>query len=179
MGGRPARWPRLPGARRFTTIAKSTQLTRMSDPTPGMTEASNTSDATPGMTEASNDSARAGPWNRDTWVVGLMSGTSLDGIDAALLRSDGRDWVETGPFITRPYDEIFRGRLRAPVAELRAELELRHLLSVLPDKHCGRARRDRASELRVQPLDEDCRSRVGIRIGHERSGRIQRGERPN
>lgn len=45
-------------------------------------------------------------------VIGLMSGTSLDGIDAAWLRTDGKTRVETGPFRTRPYDPAFRTRLR-------------------------------------------------------------------
>ena len=46
-------------------------------------------------------------------AVGLMSGTSLDGIDAALLRTDGRGHVEAGAWLTLPYPEDFRARLRA------------------------------------------------------------------
>lgn len=45
-------------------------------------------------------------------ALGLMSGTSLDGIDAAVLRSDGRCRIEPGPSLTVPYDEGLRARLR-------------------------------------------------------------------
>ncbi|PWC34271.1 anhydro-N-acetylmuramic acid kinase [Azospirillum sp. TSO35-2] len=45
-------------------------------------------------------------------VVGLMSGTSMDGIDAALLRTDGLDRVEPVAFLTIPYDDGFRAALR-------------------------------------------------------------------
>lgn len=37
-------------------------------------------------------------------ALGLMSGTSLDGIDVALLRTDGGDVVERGPSATYPYN---------------------------------------------------------------------------
>jgi anhydro-N-acetylmuramic acid kinase len=42
----------------------------------------------------------------------MMSGTSLDGVDAALIRSDGESLLETGPFLSLPYDSSFRKRLR-------------------------------------------------------------------
>ena len=68
------------------------------------------------MNTASTSLAASPPareWDPSRWVVGLMSGTSLDGVDAALLRSDGRDWVETGPTFSLPYDTAFRARLYA------------------------------------------------------------------
>ena len=70
------------------------------------------------------------------WALGLMSGTSLDGIDAALIRTDGRTQVESGAFLTQPYDEDFRARLRAvlggqgDVAAVERELTLRHAAAV-------------------------------------------------
>lgn len=45
-------------------------------------------------------------------VVGLMSGTSMDGIDAALLRTDGVARVEPLAFLTIPYEDGFRAALR-------------------------------------------------------------------
>jgi len=46
-------------------------------------------------------------------VIGLMSGTSLDGIDAALLDTDGEDVVRPGPSLTVPYDKDTRALLRS------------------------------------------------------------------
>ncbi|MEE2980934.1 MAG: anhydro-N-acetylmuramic acid kinase [Pseudomonadota bacterium] len=46
-------------------------------------------------------------------ALGLMSGTSLDGIDAALIRTDGNGSVSTGAWSTTPYDDRLRDRLRA------------------------------------------------------------------
>jgi anhydro-N-acetylmuramic acid kinase len=45
-------------------------------------------------------------------AVGLMSGTSLDGVDAAIIRTDGRSYVEPVEFIAIPYDEDLRDKLR-------------------------------------------------------------------
>jgi anhydro-N-acetylmuramic acid kinase len=45
-------------------------------------------------------------------VIGLMSGTSLDGVDAALLDTDGEELVQPGPGLTLPYDSRTRGLLR-------------------------------------------------------------------
>jgi anhydro-N-acetylmuramic acid kinase len=69
-------------------------------------------------------------------AIGLMSGTSLDGVDAALLRTDGVR-VERSDFtLTLPYSEEFRARLRAalgqggPLPEIEHELTLIHAQAV-------------------------------------------------
>jgi anhydro-N-acetylmuramic acid kinase len=46
-------------------------------------------------------------------VIGLMSGTSLDGIDAALVETDGEDVAIPGTALTIPYDADTRAMLRA------------------------------------------------------------------
>lgn len=48
-------------------------------------------------------------------ALGLMSGTSLDGIDAALIRTDGEYVQEFGPWLTQPFDDATRARLREAV----------------------------------------------------------------
>lgn len=45
-------------------------------------------------------------------AIGLMSGTSMDGIDVALLRTDGEGQVSRGPFLGLPYEAAFRDRLK-------------------------------------------------------------------
>ena len=70
------------------------------------------------------------------WALGLMSGTSLDGIDAALIRSDGRSRVQFGASVSLPYDGDLRTRLRAlaggqgPVEAVERDLTLRHAEAV-------------------------------------------------
>jgi len=49
-------------------------------------------------------------------AIGLMSGTSMDGIDAALIDTDGETAVRRIAFACHPYDEPFRARLRAACA---------------------------------------------------------------
>ncbi len=74
-------------------------------------------------------------------VIGLMSGTSMDGIDAAYLETDGEGRVEQGPAITVSYTPDFRSRLcafveRAPdrgapdEAEIETELTDLHAIAV-------------------------------------------------
>ena len=60
-------------------------------------------------------------------AIGLMSGTSMDGIDVALIETDGEDHVERGPCAHIPYDAPFRSDLAAALAEARA----------LTDRHCA------------------------------------------
>jgi anhydro-N-acetylmuramic acid kinase len=66
------------------------------------------------------------------WAIGLMSGTSCDGIDAALIQTDGTAIDDFGATLTLPYDAAFRARLqscfggRGPVAAVERELTERH-----------------------------------------------------
>jgi anhydro-N-acetylmuramic acid kinase len=53
-------------------------------------------------------------------VIGLMSGTSLDGVDAALLETDGEEIARPGPSLTVPYDPDTRALLRAALDDARA-----------------------------------------------------------
>lgn len=70
-------------------------------------------------------------------AIGLMSGTSLDGVDAAIIATDGELAVECGPALTIPYAEPVQAKLRsilgcrpeersAEIAEIAAELTRLH-----------------------------------------------------
>lgn len=66
-------------------------------------------------------------------AIGLMSGTSMDGIDAACVVTDGHRILERGPSLTLPYTAPFRARLRSvlggggPLAAVERELTLLHV----------------------------------------------------
>lgn len=79
-------------------------------------------------------------------AIGLMSGTSMDGIDIAMMITDGEQRVERGPAMTVAYDTAFRRRVESALdaakvierrderpgnlADLEREITLRHAEAV-------------------------------------------------
>ncbi len=65
-------------------------------------------------------------------ALGLMSGTSLDGIDAAIVDTDGVAQLRLGPALTKPYSSRLRERLRRllggrqPVKAVERDMTLAH-----------------------------------------------------
>ncbi|MHA1527623.1 MAG: anhydro-N-acetylmuramic acid kinase [Alphaproteobacteria bacterium] len=50
---------------------------------------------------------------KPVWALGLMSGTSMDGVDAALVLTDGESIAEFGPCLFLGYDEGYRTGMSA------------------------------------------------------------------
>ena len=73
-----------------------------------------------------------------TTAIGVISGTSMDGIDVALIRSDGEAQVEPGPGATFPYPEDVVRRLREVIADpAEALTPLVELERAVTDAHVG------------------------------------------
>src|ERR1700722_6087241 len=69
-------------------------------------------------------------------AIGLMNGTSLDGIAVPFIEGDGESGVATGPWLTLPYEPALREALRAtlggkgPTAEVERRLTEAHAAAV-------------------------------------------------
>lgn len=74
-------------------------------------------------------------------AIGVISGTSMDGIDVSIVTSDGRDAVSFGPGASYPYREATRRDLQAlvadaeralhePLAEIEAAVTQDHLRAI-------------------------------------------------
>jgi anhydro-N-acetylmuramic acid kinase len=54
---------------------------------------------------------------KPVWALGAMSGTSLDGVDAAMILTDGHSVAEFGPHAYRPYTPAEQATLRAALGQ--------------------------------------------------------------
>ena len=50
-------------------------------------------------------------------AIGLMSGTSLDGVDAAWLETDGERVGRIGPALTLPYDAALHAEVQQAASQ--------------------------------------------------------------
>jgi anhydro-N-acetylmuramic acid kinase len=87
-------------------------------------------------------------------AIGLMSGTSLDGIDVALVRTDGETVVERGAFLSLPYEPAFRDRLK----------------QALEDAKLIRERAERPGDLSPMERDLTLRHVEAVRLFLQRAG---------
>ena len=73
--------------------------------------------------------------NKLIWVAGLMSGTSLDGVDAACLHTDGIDISGFGPSAYVPYRVEEREILRSGLGKWPGDPGLHAVEAVVRDSH--------------------------------------------
>ncbi|MBE0553412.1 MAG: anhydro-N-acetylmuramic acid kinase, partial [Rhodobacteraceae bacterium] len=74
---------------------------------------------------------KAGP----VWALGAMSGTSLDGVDAAMLLTDGQAIAEFGPSAFRPFTEDEQATLRAALGRWPGEDGVSEAAEVVENAH--------------------------------------------
>lgn len=69
-------------------------------------------------------------------AIGLMSGTSLDGVDAAILETDGYDFVKPGAFLSVPYSDEEREIIRAAFGLTdRGDARVKQAEQIVTDAH--------------------------------------------
>ena len=69
------------------------------------------------------------------WALGAMSGTSLDGVDAAMLRTDGVTIEDFGPSAFRPYTPQEQDRLRAALGQWPGDPDVAAAAEVVETAH--------------------------------------------
>ena len=65
--------------------------------------------------------------NKNLYSLGLMSGTSMDGIDASIIKSDGEDFVEIIDDLYLKYDDELRTKMKKIVEQCSSKSEFQKL----------------------------------------------------
>lgn len=106
------------------------------------------------------------PKNKVYTALGLMSGTSLDGVDCALIETDGYGYVKPLGFVTIPYTQSERGIIR-PVFGVkdRHDEALTPAIDVVTERHMNAVRVLMAQE-GITPKDVDVIGFHGQTIYH-------------
>ncbi|MGB1077786.1 MAG: anhydro-N-acetylmuramic acid kinase, partial [Bdellovibrionales bacterium] len=68
-------------------------------------------------------------------VIGLMSGTSTDGVDAALLRTDGVGYVERIGGLNLPYEDALRKKIKAQFGKNTCDIQTDDVAREITLKH--------------------------------------------
>jgi anhydro-N-acetylmuramic acid kinase len=69
------------------------------------------------------------------WALGTMSGTSLDGVDAAMVQTDGLTITAFGPHAYRPYTEAERQTIRAAFGQWPGDPDVAKAAEVVEAAH--------------------------------------------
>jgi anhydro-N-acetylmuramic acid kinase len=85
--------------------------------------------------------------NGPVWALGMMSGTSLDGVDGAMIRTDGVEIFEFGPHDYRPYTPAERAILRAGLGAWQGEARVDAAAEVVEAAHVDLAARFSGAEV--------------------------------
>ncbi len=102
-------------------------------------------------------------------VAGLMSGTSLDGVDAAVVRLEGSGRglrVETLAFVSVPYDDALRGAIRACCEAAMSDVRLVSQLNVALAHRFADAVEAALAEARLGAADLDLVGSHGQTVQH-------------
>jgi anhydro-N-acetylmuramic acid kinase len=100
-------------------------------------------------------------------VIGLMSGTSMDGIDVAVIETNGRNIVKTKGFASYPYKAGTRKKIHTALGKLKApalEKELTRLHA--------QAVKDFLKKHKLRASDFDCIGFHGHTLHHDPSKKI-------
>ena len=114
-------------------------------------------------------------------IVGLMSGTSLDGLDVALCRLTGHGVgtrLELEHFATVPYDDDIRARIRRVFAREQVSLEYLTLLNPWLGQLHARMVRECLHRWHIDPADVDLVASHGQTVYHAPQHQHQHPEFP-